>query len=327
MDKNGIMHHLTRSSLGELSMWANLVRVRYHGDEVHLRGIIEFSNHCVRNCTYCGLRRDNPSIRRYRLSPEAIVAAAMRVAAAGVATVVLQSGDDFAYTAEDVAGIIREIKARADVAVTLSVGERPLSHYEMWRDAGADRYLLKHETANADLYARLHPGQHLEDRLAILQFLKAIGYETGCGMIVGVPGQTLEDLADDVLLTRRLGVEMCGIGPFMPQSGTPHGSCPKGDLETTLRMIALVRLLCPRIHLPATTALATLAPGDGQFLGLMAGADVLMPNFTPAEWCGDYAIYDHKAQVDLVQALSVIARASRRVAGREKESEQHAKYA
>jgi biotin synthase len=294
---------------------------------VHLRGIVEFSNHCVRNCTYCGLRRDNQGIRRYRLAPEAIVAAAMKVAAAGVSTVVLQSGDDFAYTAKDLADIIREIKARADVAVTLSVGERPLSHYERWRDAGADRYLLKHETANPDLYARLHPGQRLEERLSILQCLKAMGYETGCGMIVGLPGQRLEDLADDVLLTRRLEVDMCGIGPFIPQSETPLGTFSKGGLETTLRMIALVRVLCPRIHLPATTALATLAPEDGQILGLMAGANVLMPNFTPDEWRGAYTIYDQKAQVDLARALSVIARASRRVSGMKKESELYATHA
>ena len=213
------------------------------------------------------------------------------------------------------------------MAVTLSVGERPFSHYERWRGAGADRYLLKHETANPDLYARLHPGQRLEERLSILQFLKAIGYETGCGMIVGVPGQRLEDLADDVLLTCRLDADMCGIGPFMPQSGTPLGTFPKGGLETTLRMIALVRLLCPHIYLPATTALATLAPEDGQYLGLRAGANVLMPNFTPAEWQGAYAIYDQKAQVDLARALSVVDRAARRASGWKKESEQHAKYA
>jgi biotin synthase len=332
MDRTEIRHHLTHSPPGELMMRADLVRAWHHGDDVHLRGIIEFSNHCIRNCAYCGLRRDNRNLRRYRLAPDAIVAVAMRVAAAGVATVVLQSGDDFAYSAADLAGIIRQIKARADVAVTLSVGERPFSDYEIWRRAGADRYLLKHETANPDLYARLHPGQRLEARLAILGFLKELGYQTGNGVIVGLPGQTLEDLAQDVLLTRRLNADMCGIGPFMPHSATPLGSASSGPLDTTLRMIALIRLLCPHIHLPATTALATLAPGDGLYLGLMAGANVLMPDFTPARWQGDYALYDHKAHIALAEARSVIARASRRVAGWNKdpgpkESEQYAKHA
>ncbi len=326
MDRTEIVHHLTHSSSSELTMRADLVRARQHGNEVHLRGIIEFSNHCIRNCNYCGLRRDNRNLRRYRLSSDAIVAAAMMVAAAGVATIVLQSGDDFAYSAADLAGIIRQIKARADVAVTLCVGERPFSHYEIWRRAGADRYLLKHETANPDLYARLHPGQRLETRLEILGFLKELGYEIGNGVIVGLPGQTLADLAQDVLLTRQLDTDMCGIGPFIPQSATPLGSVSSGSLDTTLRMIALIRLLCPRIHLPATTALATLAPEDGLFLGLMTGANVLMPDFTPARWRGDYALYDHKAHIALAHARSVIARASRRVAGWNKESELHAKY-
>jgi biotin synthase len=332
MDRTEILRQLSHGSPGELMMRADLVRAWHHGNDVHLRGIIEFSNHCIRNCAYCGLRRDNRNLRRFRLSPDAIVAAAMKVAAAGVATVVLQSGDDFAYSAADLAGIIRQIKAQAAVAVTLSVGERPFSHYEIWRRAGADRYLLKHETANPDLYARLHPGQRLETRLEILEFLKELGYQTGNGVIVGLPGQTFEDLAEDVLLTRRLDADMCGIGPFMPQSATPLGSVSSGALDITLRMIALIRLLCPRIHLPATTALATLAPEDGLFLGLMAGANVLMPDFTPAQWQGEYALYDHKAHIALAQARSVIARASRRVAGWNKdpgpkESELYAKHA
>ena len=206
------MHHLTQTALGDLIERADLVRIQYLGDDVHLRGIIEFSNHCIRNCAYCGLRRDNPNIRRYRLSPDAIVTAAMQVAAAGVGTVVLQSGDDFAYTAADLVGIIQRIKTQTEVAVTLSVGKRPFSHYEVWRSAGADRYLLKHESANPDLFARLHPGQRLEQRLAILRVLKALGYEIGNGMIVGLPGQSLKDLADDLLLTQHLYADMCGNG-------------------------------------------------------------------------------------------------------------------
>jgi biotin synthase len=327
MDRNEILHHLTQTALGDLIEQADLVRTQYHGDDVHLRGIIEFSNHCIRNCVYCGLRRDNQNIRRYRLSPDAIVTAAMQVATAGVGTVVLQSGDDFGYTAADLAGIIRRIKAQTEVAITLSVGERPFSHYEMWRNAGADRYLLKHESANPDLFARTHPGQRLEKRLAILRFLKALGYEIGNGMIVGLPGQTPYDLTDDILLTKHLDVDMCGIGPFIPHFQTPYGDFSSGPLEMTLRMIALVRLLCPRIHLPATTALATLAPLDGQLLGLMAGANVIMPNFTPAKWRGYYTIYDHKAKIELAQAQSVITRASRRVAGLKKELEKHANHA
>lgn len=314
MNRTEILHHLTASSLVDLAARADLVRMQYKGDEVHLRGIIEFSNHCIRNCTYCGLRRANRNVERYRLTPDEVVELAVGIAAAGVATVVLQSGDDFAYTARDIACIIMRIKERTGAAITLSVGERPFSHYEMWRKAGADRYLMKHETANPELYTILHPGKRLEERLDALRFLKGLGYETGNGVIVGLPGQTLEDLADDVLLTRELCADMCGIGPFIPQAGTPWRDFPAGRLETTLRVFALIRLICPEINLPATTALATLDPQDGQLLALMAGANVIMPNFTPERTRGMYKIYDNKADVSLEQALAVISRARRRVA-------------
>lgn len=313
MTRTEILHYLTTSSLVDLAARADQVRMQYKGDEVHLRGIIEFSNHCIRDCTYCGLRRANRDVERYRLTPDEIVELALEIIAAGVATVVLQSGDDFAYTARDIAGIVMRIKERADAAVTLSVGERPFSHYEIWRKAGADRYLMKHETANPELYARLHPGKRLEERLDALRFLKGLGYEIGNGVIVGLPGQTLEDIADDVLLTRELCADMSGVGPFIPQSGTYWRGFPAGRLETTLRVFALIRLICPEINLPATTALATLDPQDGQLLALMAGANVIMPNFTPERIRGMYRIYDNKANVSLEQALTVISRAGRRV--------------
>ncbi len=321
MDRVEILQNLTRPSLFGLTARANCVREEMKGDVVHLRGIIEFSSHCVRDCVYCGLRRSNRHLDRYRIAPDRVVELALGVAAAGVSTVVLQSGDDLAYAASDIAGIVRRIKDRAEIKVTLSVGERPFSDYEMWRHAGADRYLMRHETANPDLYARLHPGKRLQERLAALLFLKDLGYEIGNGMIVGLPGQTLSDLADDILLTRRLGVRMCGVGPFIPQSGTPCRDFPNGSLETTLRVIAVLRLVCPENNLPATTALATLDPLDAQLLALISGANVLMPVFTPAAVRGGYRIYDNKAGVSLEQAKETISRAMRKVAGQGEESQ------
>lgn len=311
MDLQDILSRLTEAPLDALLAEADAVRSRTLGDGVHLRGIVEFSNRCVRNCLYCGLRRANTKITRYRMSPDEVVAAALRTAALGVGTVVLQSGDDLDYPAADIARIIGHIKERADIAVTLSLGERPFPDYELWRECGADRYLMKHETADAALYDRLHPGKHLSERLAALRFLKELGYEIGSGFIVGLPGQTARTLAADIALVRELGVDMCGAGPFLPQADTPLSTAHPGDEETTLRVLALLRLACPRANLPATTALASLDPKRGQLLALRAGCNVIMPNFTPSARREHYRIYDHKEAVGLKSAKAVIRRAGR----------------
>lgn len=290
---------------------AERVRRAYCGETVYLRGIIEFSSLCVRSCRYCGLRRQNRHARRFRMSAAEICEAADRVAAAGITTAVLQSGDDPWYSRDRLCSIISGIKTKhPGMAVTLSVGERPLDDYKAFREAGADRYLLKHETANEHLYGALHPGQDLATRLRILEHLRALGYQVGAGSIVGLPGQTRQDLADDVLLLRQLGVAMAGIGPFVPQHATPLKDQPAGSVDLTLRVLALARIELKHVHLPATTALGTLDP-EGQVKAFAAGADVLMLNFTPDAFKSDYAIYDNKQSLSLEHARSLILQAGR----------------
>ena len=313
MEDVEILRGLLDTPLEELMGRADLVRETVKGPGVFLRAIVEFSNHCVRNCLYCGLRRDNTKLGRHRLDQDRILHFAEQAARRGVGTIVLQSGDDLAYPAENLAVLVRRIKERAEIAVTLSLGERPWKDYELWRAAGADRYLMKHETADPVLYRRLHPGRTLAERLAALRFLKSVGYETGTGFIVGLPGQTAETLVADVLLVRELGADMCGVGPFLPQINTPLGSVHKGSVQTTLRIIALLRLTCPDINLPATTAMATLDPENGQAMALRAGANVIMPSFTPVEFHKHYQIYDHKTAVGLETALAEIRMAGRTV--------------
>jgi len=297
---------------------ADSVRRETLGDDVHLRGIIEFSNHCRCTCCYCGVRRDNGNLTRYRMSPSEIVEAADLVASLGVGTVVLQSGEDPWWTAERLAGVIERIKARTRLAVTLSVGEREEWEYRLWRQAGADRYLLRHETSDPELYARLHPGASLDSRLRCLDTLAELGYQIGAGCIIGLPGQTPESLARDLLLLRRLNVHMAGMGPLVPHPQTPLAAMPVGPAEVTLNMLALTRLLVPDVMLPATTALETVMEG-GRLAGLRAGANVIMPNLTPRRYARLYEIYPGKKaptieiaeEVD--RALKVIQAAGRGV--------------
>lgn len=281
----------------ELTLWADSVRARYCGDEVHLRGVIEFSNYCCRDCLYCGLRRSNKKLPRYRMAKEEIVECALMGAQAGIKTIVLQSGDDLGYRAEDISEIIQQIKEEADVAITLCVGERDYKDYRAWKKAGADRYLLKHETANPVLYSRLHPGQTLGTRLEILGWLKEIGYQVGAGNIVGLPGQTLRDLADDILLMKQLDVEMAGIGPFIPHPDTPLGRKNQGTLNMTLKVLALARIVLKDVHLPATTAVGSIHL-EGREMALRAGANVIMPNITPTRYRPLYQIYPGKICID-----------------------------
>ncbi|MBI2844076.1 MAG: [FeFe] hydrogenase H-cluster radical SAM maturase HydE [Armatimonadetes bacterium] len=272
---------------------ANEVRQRYCGDEVHIRGLVEFSNTCRNDCLYCGIRRSNTSVRRYRMTPDEIVATATGLAKRGIGTVVLQSGEDSHYSGETVAEIVRSIKASADVAVTLSLGERSFADYALWRQAGADRYLLRHETANPALFEKIHPDSTLERRLSCLRGLRRLGYQIGAGCMVGIPGQTLEDLADDILLLRALEVDMAGIGPFIPHPGTPFAGEPAGSLDLTLKMVALARIVTRDALIPATTATGSIDE-FGREKALEAGANVVMPNHTPFPYRVDYEIYPNK---------------------------------
>lgn len=317
MNKKEILYFLSTNGVeveDELFHKADEVRREHCGDEVHIRGIIEFSNYCCRSCLYCGLRRENKAISRYRMLPDEITNLAAQIMRKGVRTIVLQSGDDFWYSQETLSEIIGSIKKEnPQVAITLCVGERPFDDYKAWRETGADRYLLKHETANPKLYEKLHPGQTLKRRLEILEYLDELGYQVGAGNIVGLPGQTLGDLAEDILLMRRLDVDMVGIGPFISQKDTPLKNWPCGDLNLSLKVLALTRIVTENTHLPTTTALATLNREEGQILGLKAGGNVLMPDFTPEDHRKDYVIYDNKARVSLGKAQRLILEAGRKI--------------
>lgn len=277
----------------ELLRVADAIRQKYVGDEIHLRGLIEFSNCCARRCVYCGLRAPNRQLVRYRMPLEEIVETACRGAELGIRTVVLQSGEDGYYTAERICTLVRSIKERADVAITLSIGERPRQEYRAFRQAGADRYLLRHEAANPRLYARLHPDMRYERRIQCLRDLRAEGYQVGAGCMVGLPGQTLEMLAEDILLLQSLDVDMAGIGPFIPHPQTPLATEGAGTVEMTIKVVALARIVTRNAHIPATTALATADP-FGREKAWSAGANVVMPNLTPLKYRVHYALYPNK---------------------------------
>jgi len=294
--------------LEQLWQRADAVRRRCVGDEVHLRGLIEISNHCVRQCHYCGLRGSNHELPRYRMSADEILVCAHEARAYGYGTVVLQSGEDYGLSTAWVADLVRRIKTETGLAVTLSLGERRYEELATWRAAGADRYLLRFETSNRRLYERIHPplpGRR-SDRFAILHQLRELGYEVGSGVMIGIPGQTYADLADDILWFRRLDLDMVGVGPFLPHPRTPLGQPglpPAGGDQVpnteqmTYKVLALTRLVCPWANIPSTTALATLNQTSGRELGLLRGANIVMPNVTPPQYRCQYEIYPGKACV------------------------------
>ena len=298
-------HRLTETELSalladedseeELAAAADRVRRAHVGDEVHLRGLIEFSSYCRQNCLYCGLRRDNAKAQRYRLAPSEIVALAKKAKAAGYPTVVMQSGEDAWFTADRLADIVRDVK-RLGLTATLSVGERPTEEYRVLREAGADRFLLRIETSDRALYERLDPGMSYENRLRCLSDLKRLGYEVGTGCLVGLPGQTVDSLARDILFFQSIDADMVGIGPLVPNGDTPLGHEPPGDMRLVRRMVSAIRLLLPEANIPATTAMETLQPGARERM-LRSGANVMMPNVTEGEARQKYALYPGKACV------------------------------
>jgi biotin synthase len=276
---------------------ADQIRREYLGDEVHLRGLMEFSNYCKRDCLYCGLRRSNRKVQRYRMDMEDMVLIALEAAAIGYKTIVLQSGEDPYHNVGSLAQIIGEIKERTDVAITLSIGERTLQEYQRLKDAGADRYLLKHETCDEVLYGHLHPGTYSEKRMQAMGYLGETGYQRGSGIMVGLPGQSLESIARDIDLFVEWDLDMVGIGPFIAHPDTPLGEAPNGSVELSLRALAVTRILLPYAHMPATTALETLDP-KGRERALKAGANVIMPDITPAAYRHKYEIYPGKGRWD-----------------------------
>jgi len=352
------------AALEDLYARANAARQQAVGDEVHLRGLVEVSSHCMRQCLYCGLRAPNTALGRYRMTRDEILACAKAARGFGYGTVVLQAGEDPGLTAEFIADVVREIKKipappaataantaavpPSALAVTLSLGERTDAELALWKQAGADRYLLRFETSNPQLFDRIHPSlpSRQSDRVAQLRRLRELGYEIGSGVMIGIPGQTFDDLANDILLFAELDLDMIGVGPFLPhpqtplgemrnaecgvrndtatridthehqaaagaegnpqtlEQGIPHsafctphlnaGQVPNTELMT-YKTIALTRLACPRANIPSTTALATLNKARGRELGLMRGANIVMPNLTPPEYRAMYEIYPAKA--------------------------------
>ncbi len=275
---------------------ARTARRNCYGDVVYLRGLIEFSSFCRNDCYYCGLRRSNSDAERYRLSREEILKACRTGYALGFRTFVLQGGEDPFYSAQDIAGIVSSVKEEfPDCALTLSIGERSREDYVLWYEAGADRYLLRHETASASHYAMLHPPElSLKNRKRCLYDLMEIGYQAGAGFMVGSPWQGERELAEDLAFLRELSPHMVGIGPFIPHKYTPFAGKAAGSLELTLFMLSMIRIMLPEVLLPATTALATLSP-EGRIRALEAGANVVMPNLSPADVRGRYLLYDNKA--------------------------------
>jgi biotin synthase len=268
---------------------------RYFGNAIYTRGLIEFTNYCKNDCYYCGIRRSNRSVERYRLTNEEILSCCKQGYELGFRTYVLQGGEDLSYSDDDIVAMIKAIKKEyPDCAITLSIGERSYESYLKYYEAGADRYLLRHETANEAHYNKLHPENlSLSNRKQCLWSLKEIGYQVGAGFMVGSPYQTLENLAEDLLFLKELSPEMIGIGPFLPHHETPFADQAKGSMEQTLILISILRLMLPNALIPATTALGTIHP-TGREEGILSGANVVMPNLSPTTVRKKYELYDNK---------------------------------
>ncbi len=271
---------------------ADRIRHENVGDEVHLRGLIEFSNICKCQCKYCGLRSLNKNVERYRLSAKEILLAANNAVELGYKTIVLQSGEDDYFDTDKMCEIIKDIK-KLDVALTLSIGEKTYEEYKAYKEAGADRYLLRIETTDKNLYESMHPKASYENRIQCLYNLKKLGFETGTGCLVGLPSQTIESLADDILFFKELDADMVGIGPFIPHGQTPLKDAKQGDFWLALKVMALTRLNLPDINIPATTAMETIN-SNGRIIALQSGANVVMPNVTSLEYREKYEIYPGK---------------------------------
>ncbi len=290
----------------EIFELADKTRAKYSGNAVHLRALIEFSNNCKCFCKYCGLRCENKKLQRYRMQPDEIVSTAKTAVGAGYKTIVLQSGEDAFFTRDIMCKIIENIK-KLGPAVTLSIGERSKDDYKAFKDAGADRYLLRIETTDKNLYKKMHPHMDFENRLKCIKNLKELGYETGTGCLVGLPGQTIESLAEDILFFKEIDADMVGIGPFIPHPDTPLGDFSHGNFHLALKVMALTRILLKNVNIPATTAMETLKP-DGRLIALKSGANVVMPNVTSPLYIEKYEIYPGKAAPadDIIQTRTEI---------------------
>ena len=285
----------TDEAADELRRLAVETRKKHYGNSVYIRGLIEISNICKNDCLYCGIRRSNKDCERYRLTKEQILSCCDEGYALGFRTFVMQGGEDAYFTDERLCDIVSAIKGKyPDCAVTLSMGERSRESYERLYAAGADRYLLRHETATAEHYEKLHPSEmRFEERMQCLRDLKDIGFQTGCGFMVGSPYQTYADIARDLKFIEEFKPQMCGIGPFIPHKATPFASFGAGTVELTCYLLSIVRLICPTVLLPATTALGSIEEG-GRERGILSGANVVMPNLSPVDNRRKYELYNNK---------------------------------
>ena len=306
-----IVNDATAEDVAYARQCANQLRQAQFGNRIYIRGLIEFTNYCRCDCLYCGIRRSNTTVHRYRLTQEQILECQRQGYSAGFRTIVLQGGEDTYFDDDRMCAIVAALKSQhPDCAVTLSLGERSRESYRRLKEAGADRYLLRHETADNEHFSRLHPAsQTLKTRLECLAFLKELGYQVGCGMMIGSPYQTPECLAQDLYLIQEFRPQMVGLGPFIPHHATPFANMESGTVPDTLKMLALVRLILPKVLLPATTALATLHP-EGRLQGILSGANVVMPNLSPIGQRNNYALYDNKANsgIEAAEGLALLSR-------------------
>lgn len=289
-----LLNNMTPDDIQYLHKKAHETCLKHYDNKVFMRGLIEFTNYCKNDCRYCGIRRSNKNADRYRLSKEQIIECCEAGHNLGYRTFVLQGGEDPYYTDEQIIDIVTSIKSQyPDCAITLSIGEKSYESYKKYHDAGADRYLLRHETNSRHLYERLHPDMSYDNRISCLNELKAIGYQVGAGFMVGLPGQTNVDFVNDLIFLKELNPQMVGIGPFLPQHDTPLGNEKAGSADMTCILLSLIRLLLPDVLLPATTALGSINP-RGRENGLKAGANVVMPNLSPTNVRDKYLLYDGK---------------------------------
>jgi biotin synthase len=289
-----------KKDLNKLFSKANEIRKQHIGDKVFIRGILEFSNHCKNDCLYCGIRKSNSNLKRYRVQPKEIMQIAENaVNKLGFNTVLLQSGEDDFYTTEIIEDLIKDILKKCDCRVALSIGERPIEEYKKYYKAGARRCLIRFETTNKEIFKSLHPKKSVtknsfEKRIELLKDLKKMGYQVGTGPMIGLPNQTLADLAEDILFYNKLNINMAGMGPFISHHNTPLAGSPNGTFNMSLKMIAITRIVCKDIFISATTALQTLNKFNGRELALKAGANLLMPNITPKKYREHYQLYPNK---------------------------------
>ena len=296
MNKDEIVEILTCKSADIYYKKADAIRRKYCGNIVHLRALIEFSNFCKIQCLYCGINAKNKNVKRYRLSEQDIVKSAKYAQKIGFKTIVLQGGEDDYFDVKKMCSIIEKIK-ELNLVITLSIGEKTKDEYRAYKDSGADRYLLRIETTDENLYKKLHPNSDFKNRLKCLYNLKELGFELGSGIMVGLPQQSIESIADDILFFKKIDVDMVGLGPFISNSETELKNFPNGSYELALRSIAATRLLMPDINVPATTAMETLLK-EGRKIALQSGANVVMPNITPQNIRGNYSLYPNKQSVN-----------------------------